>query len=128
MLPKLQEKITKINSAGREDFTCYSILKEKKKIINIRETARLYDVARTTLQRRLNGIINRAEKQANCLNLTKEEEESLIRWILSLDQRGAAPRLSHVQDMANMLISNRGSSKTQPIGKNWVYNFIKRHD
>ena len=30
--------------------------------------------------------------------------------------------------MANILLSNRGSSNIQPIGKNWVYNFIKRHD
>ena len=127
MPPKLREKTqNSIQQEGRVLLAISSL--KKKEISNIREAARLYDVARTTLQRRLNGIINRAEKQANCLNLTKEEEESLIRWILSLDQRGAAPRLSHVQDMANILLSNRGSSKTQPIGKNWVYNFIKRHD
>lgn len=127
MPPKLREKTqNSIQQEGRVLLAISSL--KKKEISNIREAARLYDVPRTTLQRRLNGTINRAEKQANCLKLTKEEEESLIRWILSLDQRGAAPRPSHVQDMANILLSNRGSSKTQPIGKNWVYNFIKRHD
>ena len=45
-----------------------------------------------------------------------------------MDQYGAAPRPSHVQDMANLLLSNRGPSNIQSIGKNWVYNFIKRHN
>ena len=61
-------------------------------------------------------------------SLTNKEEESLIQWILALDQYGAAPRPSHVQDMANLLLSNRGPSNIQSIGKNWVYNFIKRHN
>ena len=30
--------------------------------------------------------------------------------------------------MANLLLSNRGPSNIQSIGKNWVYNFIKRHN
>ena len=42
--------------------------------------------------------------------------------------RGAAPRPSHVQDMANILLSQNGSVNTQPVGKNWVSSFIKRHN
>ena len=127
MSPKLNEEPQ--NPVQREGRILLAISSLKKKeTTNIREAARLYDVPRTTLQRRLNGSINRAEKRTNGLKFTKEEEESLIQWILSLDQRGAAPRPSHVQDMANILLSNRGSSNLQPIGKNWVYNFIKRHD
>ena len=45
-----------------------------------------------------------------------------------MDRCGTAPRPSHVQDMANILLSGRGSGNIQPIGKNWVFNFIKRHD
>lgn len=41
---------------------------EKKETTTIREAARLYDVPRTTLQRRLNGSINRAEKKPMVLN------------------------------------------------------------
>ena len=48
--------------------------------------------------------------------------------VLSIDQRGAAPRTSHVQDMANSLLSNRGLTGIQPLGKNWVYKFIKRRN
>jgi hypothetical protein len=127
MPPKLHKKPPNLVQQEGRILLAISSLK-KKETTNIREAARVYDVPRTTLQRRLNGSINHAKKQANGLKLTKEKEESLIQWILSLDQRGAAPRPSHVQDMANILLSNRGSSNIQPIGKNWVYNFIKRHD
>jgi hypothetical protein len=30
--------------------------------------------------------------------------------------------------MANILLSERGSTAVQRVGKNWVYNFINRHD
>ena len=43
-----------------------------------------------------------------------------------MDRRGAAPRPAHIQDMANLL--ERSSTDIQPTGKNWVSNFIKRHD
>ena len=45
-----------------------------------------------------------------------------------MDTHGAPPRPSHIQDMVNILLSNRGSSNIQSIGKNWVYNFIGCHD
>lgn len=102
MPPKSRAKIKdQVEQEGRVLLAISSL--RKKEITNIREAARLYDVPRTTLQRRLNGSTNRAEKQANGLKLTKEEEESLVQWILSMDQRGAAPQPSHIQDMANIL-------------------------
>ena len=30
--------------------------------------------------------------------------------------------------MANVLLSQNGSANTQPVGKNWVSSFIKRHN
>ena len=90
MPPKSRPKIkNQVEQEGRVLLAISSL--KKKEITNIREAARLYDVPRTTLQRRLNGSTNRAEKRANGLKLTKEEEESLVQWILSMDQRGAAP-------------------------------------
>jgi hypothetical protein len=45
-----------------------------------------------------------------------------------MDQRGAAPRPSHVREMANILLMKRGSTTTQTVGEKWVYNFINRHE
>ena len=98
---------------------------QKKEISNIREAARIYNVPRTTLQRRLNGHGFRAEQRANSHKLTQNEEESIVRWILSLDQRGAAPRPSYVQEIANILLSKRGDTNVKTVGVNWTTNFIK---
>lgn len=43
-----------------------------------------------------------------------------------MDSRGAAPRPSHVREMANILLVERGSTPNQTVGQNWVYNFIRR--
>ena len=60
--------------------------------------------------------------------MTQNEEESIVQWILSLDQRGAAPRPFHVQEMANILLSKRGDTNIKAVGINWATNFIKRRD
>jgi hypothetical protein len=72
--------------------------------------------------------ISRTEKRANCHRLTQIQEDSLVQWILSMDRRGAAPRPSQIQDMANILLTNTSLNQFQPIGKNLVSSFVKRHD
>ena len=44
-----------------------------------------------------------------------------------MDLRGAAPRPSMVEDMANLLLSARGTTPIQTIGVNQVTKFVKRH-
>ena len=60
--------------------------------------------------------------------MTQNEEESLVQWILSLDQCGAAPQHAHIQEMANILLSKKSRSTTRTVGDKWVYNFVKHHD
>ena len=117
------------NSIEQEGRVLLAISAIKKdEVRNIREAARVYNVPRTTLQRRLNGHTFRPEQRANSHKLTPNEEESLVRWILSLDQRGAAPRPAHIQEMADILLSKRGDPTITTVGDKWVYNFVKRHD
>ena len=65
---------------------------KKQEITSIQEAANQFNVPRTTLRRRLTGCTNRHESRANNHKLTQIEEESLLKWILSMDSRGAAPR------------------------------------
>ena len=116
MPPKSRVKIKdQVEQEGRVLLAISSL--EKKETTNIRTAARHYNVPRSTLQDRLNGTTYRMEQRANGHKLT-DEEESLVQWILSMDQCGAPPRPSHVQEMANILLSNRGLSNIQPIGQN----------
>lgn len=66
---------------------------QKKEISTISTVARLYNIPRSTLRDRLNGGVYRMESRANCQKMTQNGEESLVRWILPLGQRGAAAGL-----------------------------------
>ncbi|OQD84481.1 hypothetical protein PENSOL_c012G08439, partial [Penicillium solitum] len=67
---------------------------KNQEISSIREVARRFEVPKSTLLRRLKGTPSRAISRANLQKLTEIEEESLEKWILSMDLRGAAPRPS----------------------------------
>ncbi|CAP79192.1 Pc06g01990 [Penicillium rubens Wisconsin 54-1255] len=99
---------------------------QNQKISSIREAARCFKVPEATLRRRLSGVQNRATSRANSHKLTEIEEESLQKWILSMDSRGSAPRPSMVREMANLLIQKRGTTPLLSVGEKWVYNFVKR--
>ena len=61
------------------------------RIRSIREAARIYTVARTTLQDRMKGVPYRQIIRANGHILTQSEEDSLVKWVLDLDRRGLPP-------------------------------------
>ena len=116
------------NSAEQEGRVLLAIEAFKKKeISSIREVARVFNIPRSTLQDRLRGHQNRAICRANSHKLTEYEEESLQRWVLSMDSRGSAPRPSTVREMANLLLQQRGTTPVISVGEKWVYNFVKRH-
>ena len=77
---------------------------KNREISSIREVARRFNIPRSTLQDRLCGHQQRAISRANLSKLTEIEEESLEKWILSMDLRGAAPRPSIVREMADLLL------------------------
>ena len=85
--------------------------------------AKIYNIPKRTLQRRMANIPSRNEARVNSMNLTKEEEDVLVKYIIDLDDRGFAPRTQGVEDMANEILAARGAS---PVGKQWAYRFTKR--
>jgi hypothetical protein len=99
---------------------------KNQEISSIRELARRFDIPRTTLRDRLSGHTQRSTTRANCSKLTEIEEESLEKWILSMDLRGGAPRPSMVREMANLLLEKRGTTPVISVGENWVTKFVKR--
>lgn len=123
MPPKSQ---TSVEQEGRLLLAISAI--NKSQIPTVHQAAHHFQVPESTLCRRLHGITTRTEKRANNHKLTENEEKSLLHWILSMDRRGAAPQPAHIQDMANLLLLERDSADIQPVGKNWVSNYIKCHD
>jgi hypothetical protein len=59
--------------------------------------------------------------------MTPVEEQSLVQWILDLDQRGFPPQIIDVRRMADVLLAARGQDPPPPpLGQNWVSRFVKR--
>ncbi|KAJ5267711.1 hypothetical protein N7478_010519 [Penicillium angulare] len=120
-----QSSRNSIEQEGRIALAIQAI--KNQEITTIREAARRFQVPEATLRRRRSGVQNRVTSRANSHKLTEIEENSLQKWILSMDLRGSAPRPSMVREMANLLLQQRGTTPVLSVGENWVTNFVKRH-
>lgn len=126
-MPPIRSQTSR-NSAEQEGRILLAIQAIKKQeIATITLAARTFNVPRSTLRDRISGRTERTTTRANSYKLTEIEEETLRKWILSLDDRGAAPRPATVRDTANILLEARGTIPVQTVGEKWVYNFVKRH-
>ncbi|EED11907.1 conserved hypothetical protein [Talaromyces stipitatus ATCC 10500] len=122
-MPPIRNKNQK-NSAEQEGRIPLAISDLKNgRIRSVRKAAEIYNISRSTLQNRINGMPYRAEKHANNHKLTQSEEDSLVKWVIDLDRRGLPPRHSLVREMANYMLLQRGN---QQVGENWVTKLTKR--
>jgi hypothetical protein len=90
-----------------------------------RAAAKIYNVPEATLRHRMNGRTTMAERRPAVQNLSKIEEEVVVRYILDLDSRGFPPSIGDVAAMANHVLASRGA---QRVGKQWTYRFIQRRE
>ncbi|EED14100.1 pogo transposable element, putative [Talaromyces stipitatus ATCC 10500] len=122
-MPPIRNKNRKnLDEQERQILLAISDL-QNGRIQRVAQAARIYEIPRTTLQDRLNGIQQRSLVRANSHKLTQYEEESLVKWVLDLDRRGLPPRHSLVREMANYILSQHGKPQ---VGKNWITKLIKR--
>lgn len=59
-----------------------------------------FDIPPTTPSWRLNGIVSRSQKVANCQKLSETEEATLSAWISDMHQRGLPLQLSAIRYLA----------------------------
>jgi transposase-like protein len=90
---------------------------------SVQAIARIYDVSPSTMTRRLHGVKARRDLPPKSKKLAVSEEKVLLKYILDLDARAFPPRLSGVEEMANILLHDRGGGR---VGKRWAMNFVKR--
>ena len=89
---------------------------------NYDRTAKAYGLVTSTLRRRHKGITmsREAAKSEYWQNLTSAQEEVLIGRINYMTDRAIPPTPAFVKSLAEEIIQ-------RPIGKNWVAEFVKRH-
>jgi hypothetical protein len=84
-------------------------------LLSQRRAAAAYKVPEITLRRQRAKPPSKRDIYRNASKLQRHKEEVIIRYIRKLDERGFAPTLNHVQEMANQLLATRGSSQ---VGEN----------
>ena len=82
-----------------------------RKKISRRAAARFYNVPESTIRDRMNGVTHIAERRPAVQLLTEIEEDGIVQYILDLDTRGFPPRVEDVDDMANYILSSRGTRR-----------------
>jgi hypothetical protein len=108
---------------GRLSLASQSL--QRRQIKSQRRAAKLFSIPRSTLYNHLQGSQPQATANAQKRKLHPVEEQSLVQWILDLDQRGFPPQVINVRRMADALLAARGQNPPfQPVGKNWVLRFI----
>ena len=116
-----EKKQDSIQREGRIELAIQAI--QNKDLPSIAAAARVYNVPRSTVRDRINGCSSKATTRAHTYKMTHLDEDTLTQWILSMDDRGAAPRHAMVRRMANILLAATGSDT---VGVNWVGSYIKR--
>lgn len=90
--------------------------------LSARRAAAIYRVSDRTLHRRQSGTPSRHNSPPNLKKPNAIEEEVIVKYILDLDARFFPPRISDVEDMANILLAERDAGC---VRTNWTSKFIK---
>lgn len=91
----------------------------------LRRAAAKHGVPRATLQDRLRGIRPLNERFQTNQKLSSVKEDQLVDWVIRQDALGYAPSHSIVRGIVESILRGRGV--IEPLGKNWMRGFIKRH-
>ena len=98
----LRNKPNSVQQEGRIVLAIDAL--NKGSFTSIREAARSYDIPKSTLYDRIRERPTRRDARPTNCKLTTIEELTLVQWILSMDQRGLAPRPDAVRQMATLLL------------------------
>jgi len=118
-----------INSAqkeGRINLAINSI--QKKHFSSQRRAVRIFKAPRTTMRDRIKGVLPKSESGRDRRLLRPTEEEELIKWIRSIEQRGFVIFLIDIRRIAQVLLDRRGSDASQlrKIRKNWLTRWLAK--
>ena len=89
------------------------------------QAARVWNVPRTTLYRRLRGAEPRNIAKAHCQRLSSSQEDSLVEWIRIQGTIGYPPTHATIRFIASRVLANDGDPR--PLGKNWMEGFLRRN-
>ena len=108
-----------------EESRYWGAVRDVKLGMGVRPAARKWDVSRTTLQRRLDGIPTRKETNRNLQSLSPYLEAQLVYWSVGQARLGYAPSLVKFRSVANNMLSSSGVLKK--VSNMWHHGFLQRN-
>ena len=96
---------------------------------SLRQAAREYDVPLTTLKRRVDGEVSLNAKPGPPTVLTREEEEKLCEYCLTMCDMGYGLTVEYIRRVAYVIASNSGRPhpfKNGKAGRDWYEGFLRR--
>lgn len=107
----------------------YQSRKEAGESVSYAKVAREFGVKESTVRRRVLSVgVPLPEFNALKQKLTPAEEEVLVTSILEASRHGFPPTHRQIAQEADCIQSTRGSKTYEPVGKQWVNEFLRRHD
>ena len=82
----------------------------------------MYDIPQATLSNRINNRPEREKTRVKQRKLYPIEEQTLVQYLIDLDEKGFPLRLTGVENMANLLLKSRNG---EPVGKHWARRFVE---
>lgn len=96
---------------------------EINKNLSHRRAAKIYNVSESILRNRMNNMTLKSDSRNGRHALTKIEEDTIVQYIIDLDERGFPPRVAGVEDMVNLLLEKRDGGRVE---NHWAQRFITR--
>jgi hypothetical protein len=123
--PEIHKDLTEMTQDERMELSFAALVASGTKLdgkpnLSIRNTALLYDVPRSTLNDRWNGIPTRKEGHRRELLLTSAQEEVLVEWIKVMGRRGIPLTATTLADYVTDIVGHA-------VGESWVRRFKTRH-
>lgn len=87
--------------------------------------ANRFGVPKSTLLKQMKGARPSNEQMQPAQRLSRDQEEDIVKWILRQEKLGYAPSSSFVRSLVTSILKENGDA--QPLGKNWLDSFKKRH-
>ena len=92
---------------------------------SVRAIAEEYGVNYRTLYRRYEGLPDRRVGHAGEQRLTWQQEEKLVKWVLSLERQGFAPTHTQLREMAVCVVLQ--NDEPISLGVGWTRRFLQRY-
>lgn len=92
---------------------------------SVLSASKSYNIPRSTLRGRLNGVWPRAQAYDRLQALSGREESYLAQWAIAQGRLGLAPSHTMLRTFATRILARRGS--TAPLGRHKIIKFLRRN-